>query len=637
VNGPRPAATSHRLTRPTSYALAYGFGALAWIVLSDVTVRALGGDSLAVNIGKGVSFIVATAVMLWALLRRHERRVNEADQRARDEVIQLVDQSSDVVHLVGLDGRFLLVNRVVGRMLGVEPQDAIGQKRETLIEGVVGGDLTTDADVRARGEAIVSMEEVGDEANRRRFRSTRFPVRAANGEIVAIGTIAVDVSDEERVQQQLRDSEAAYRMMFDTALLPLWIHDASTLQMVAVNDAAMTEYGYSHADFLQLHLADLWPRAGAEAEQHRSQVGGSTHTTLVDASGHLIEVEMDASPTVYDGRPSILVLTRDVTLEHQATERDRLLLQLPSLFEAADPGTFLPSVVEQLVRLTHSTGGFHSCTCHCAPFIVGEAESSADRRLVVTIADDGAPGGEVTLWGKPFDYTPADELACRMVGLQSHQLVEREHFVHDLEAAALQQEATLEGVARTVGAIVDTRDAYTAGHQHRVGELAVAIGTRLGLPEADIAGLRIGGYLHDVGKIATPFELLTRPGPLDPLEREIVERHSRTGRDLLAPVPFPWPIAQMIDQHHERLDGSGYPAGLHGDEIIPQALIIAVADVFDAITSTRPYRPGRSPEIAISELRRGAGHQYDAAAVEALIACVEELDASNRIAHPEPA
>jgi HD-GYP domain-containing protein (c-di-GMP phosphodiesterase class II) len=93
----------------------------------------------------------------------------------------------------------------------------------------------------------------------------------------------------------------------------------------------------------------------------------------------------------------------------------------------------------------------------------------------------------------------------------------------------------------------------------------------------------------------------------------------------------------MIDQHHERLDGSGYPAGLHGDEIIPQALIIAVADVFDAITSTRPYRPGRSPEIAISELRRGAGHQYDAAAVEALIACVEELDASNRIAHPEPA
>jgi HD-GYP domain-containing protein (c-di-GMP phosphodiesterase class II) len=212
-----------------------------------------------------------------------------------------------------------------------------------------------------------------------------------------------------------------------------------------------------------------------------------------------------------------------------------------------------------------------------------------------------------------------------MVALQSHQLVEREHFVHDLEAAARQQEATINGVARTVGAIVDTRDAYTAGHQHRVGELAVAIGTRLGLPDAEIAGLRIGGYLHDVGKIATPFELLTRPGPLAPVEREIVERHSRTGRDLLLPVPFPWPIAQMIDQHHERLDGSGYPEGLRGDQILREALIIAVADVFDAITSTRPYRPGRSPEVACNELRRGAGLQYDAAAVEALIAYVEEL------------
>jgi HD-GYP domain-containing protein (c-di-GMP phosphodiesterase class II) len=261
---------------------------------------------------------------------------------------------------------------------------------------------------------------------------------------------------------------------------------------------------------------------------------------------------------------------------------------------------------------------------------IGDPELPGARQLTVRAGNGPEPVAVVTLSGKPFDYTASDELVCRLVVLQAHRLIERERFVHDLELAAQQQELTIKGVARTVGAMVDTRDPYTAGHQQRVGELAAEIGRRMGMPESDIAGLRIGGYLHDVGKIATPFELLTRPGSLNAMEHAIVQRHSRTGRDLLAPVPFPWPIAEMVDQHHERLDGSGYPAGLSGDEIIPEALIIAVADVFDAITSTRPYRPGRSTKVAMDELRRGAGLVYDRAAVEALIAHVESTGLVDR-------
>lgn len=128
----------------------------------------------------------------------------------------------------------------------------------------------------------------------------------------------------------------------------------------------------------------------------------------------------------------------------------------------------------------------------------------------------GEPIAAVTLWGKPFDYTPADEVVCRLVVQQAHRLVERERFVHDLEDAGASWSSTLKGVARTLGAIVDTRDPYTAGHQHRVGELVAAIGGRLGLSEADITGLRIGGYLHDIGRIVTPFELLTQPEPARP-------------------------------------------------------------------------------------------------------------------------
>lgn len=627
----RSSARRLRWTRPTAYAVAYALGAMAWIVLSDLVVSALDADSAAVNIVKGFGFIIATALLLGALLRGHEVRVAQSDRRARDEVRELIDQSNDIFHMVDLEGRFVLLNGAVGRILGVEPDAALGRSRAELISGTVLSDrLVTEADVVSRGEPIVTMETVGEGEAQRHFRATRFPIRSSSGKIIAVGTVGVDLTDEERAQRELQASEAAYEMMFDGSPLPLWVFDDATLRMVAVNDAALALYGYSHDEFLQLHVADLSPTTSVAPAEPAPELGGvGTLTTHVDSRGRLLDVEIDTSSTAYEGRPATVVVTRDLTAALQASGRDRVLLMLPELYAGSSNGTFLSTVVERLVRLTRSTGGCHVADGVEATVVVGEPSADGDRRLVVGVSEGDGPTAVVTLWGKPFDYTPGDELACRLVLQQAHRRIERERFVHDLEAAGRQQELTLNGVARTLGAIVDTRDPYTAGHQQRVGELAEAIGRRLGLPDADVVGLRIGGYLHDIGKIATPFELLTRPGPLDADERHVVERHSRTGRDLLVPVPFPWPIAEMVDQHHERLDGSGYPAGLVGDQIIPEARIIAVADVFDAITSTRPYRPGRGYDVAIGELRRGAGSVYDAAAVDALVAHVHDTGLLN--------
>ena len=172
---------------------------------------------------------------------------------------------------------------------------------------------------------------------------------------------------------------------------------------------------------------------------------------------------------------------------------------------------------------------------------------------------------------------------------------------------------------QTVGlvtALVEMRDPYTAGHEQRVAAICVAIGKEMGLVEGQLEGLRIGGYLHDVGKITIPAEILVKPTRLTANEYAIIKEHPQAGYDVLKGVDFPWPVALIAFQHHERMDGSGYPQGLKGDAIILEARITAVADVIESMASHRPYRAGLGIDAALAEIERGSGTAYDPKVVE---------------------
>jgi len=158
---------------------------------------------------------------------------------------------------------------------------------------------------------------------------------------------------------------------------------------------------------------------------------------------------------------------------------------------------------------------------------------------------------------------------------------------------------------------LEFRDPYTAGHQKRVADLAVAIAQEIGLAKDRINGIYLAGIVHDIGKIYVPSEILTRPSRLTELEFKIIQVHSEAGYTILKDVDYPWPIAETVYQHHERLDGSGYPRKLSGDDIIPEARIIAVADVVEAMASHRPYRPALGTEVALTEIRKGADKIFD--------------------------
>ena len=146
------------------------------------------------------------------------------------------------------------------------------------------------------------------------------------------------------------------------------------------------------------------------------------------------------------------------------------------------------------------------------------------------------------------------------------------------------------------------------------------IAGEMGLPEDQARGIFLAGLIHDIGKINVPAEILSKPGKLTELQYQLIQAHAEASYDIVKGVDFPWPIAETVRQHHERLDGSGYPRGLSGDAILPEAKILAVADVVEAMMSHRPYRPARGIEAALAEVEKGKGSLYDTAAVDACVA-----------------
>jgi len=187
----------------------------------------------------------------------------------------------------------------------------------------------------------------------------------------------------------------------------------------------------------------------------------------------------------------------------------------------------------------------------------------------------------------------------------------------DLAAGAERLRTMLHDTVRAMGAMVDLRDPYTGGHERRVAMLAKAIADVMELSEDQREGLAIAGEVHDIGKIAVPAEILSKPGTLTMNERVLVEGHARLSHEILSGIDFAWPVAEIVRQHHERMDGSGYPQGLAGDDILLEARILAVADVLEAMASHRPYRPALGVEVALEELRAGAGTLFDASVVAA--------------------
>jgi len=217
-----------------------------------------------------------------------------------------------------------------------------------------------------------------------------------------------------------------------------------------------------------------------------------------------------------------------------------------------------------------------------------------------------------------------DDPKIKGIVVNYRDVTKHKKVARQLEESIRKLESVMEATIKAISSTMETRDPYTAGHQRRVTQLACAIAKEMGLPVNQIDGIRVAGLLHDIGKISIPTEILSKPGRLTETEFAMIKSHAEVGYDILKTIDFNWPIAKTVLQHHERINGSGYPAGIRGEEILLEARILAVADVVEAMSSHRPYRPSLGLERALDDISRGAGTLYDLQAVNACLMAFRE-------------
>jgi len=203
----------------------------------------------------------------------------------------------------------------------------------------------------------------------------------------------------------------------------------------------------------------------------------------------------------------------------------------------------------------------------------------------------------------------AAELGFGFASFQKQEELTRQYFAKELQEEKLR--TSLTSTVEVMSKTMELRDPYTAGHQKNVATISCLIANKLGWSPDLIYGLRLAAMIHDIGKIAIPSEILTKPSKLSEFEGKLLQEHPENGYQLLKDIDFPWPIAEIVRQHHERIDGSGYPRGLKGDQILPEAQVLAVADTIEAMYSHRPYRPGLGLPSAIQVIKDGAGKIFN--------------------------
>ncbi len=429
-------------------------------------------------------------------------------------------------------------------------------------------------------------------------------------------------------EHELFRSEANLTAIMNSSNDWIWSVDTDNFGLLIFN-RAMEEYFMHNAGIcIQKGMTpeDLLPPERVAKWRNfyrRAVMEGSYEMEYETVQGTSVFL-MSFNPVIHDGRISaISVLGKDITDRKLAEERYR------SIFENAQEGIFRSTPEGKIFMANAAMArifGYESPDELTAAVTDAARQiyvNSEERTKIIQIIEENGfiKNHETQLYRKDgsifwvsMTMRAVRDAGGRILyyeGIDEDITERKEHF--DL------LRKTLEAAVQAIASVVERKDPYTAGHQRRVADLARAIATEMCLPGNQLDGLCIAASIHDIGKISVPAEILSMPRKLTEIEMNLIKTHPQSGYDILKDIDFPWPVAQIVLQHHERLDGSGYPLGLKGSEILPEVRILAVADVVEAIVSHRPYRPALGLDLAIDEIANSRGILYDPDVVEACL------------------
>ncbi len=596
-----------------------------------------------------------------------QRKAERALEESQRELQAVFNSTRDGIALFDLTGRLIAVNKRAQEVGGYTADELAGRSFDQL-DMFGPQDIAKMtcilAPVLSGAESPPLELEVVTKSGQRLILDVRVtPLERDKGVIGAIAVLR-DITELKRTVQTLQESENKYRLLAENAQDVIIAFDMN-LRPTYLSPSIERLIGYNVDEATVRSLEETLTPASMEIAARAFADGLSEVEKSASAArrmNRLIELELrrkDGS-TVWaefalsficdaDGRPTgVLAVVRDVDERRRAQQalsesekRYRLLAENVSDVIWVTDANLRPTYVSPSIQRLLGFGADESLF-RGVEEALGPLSADRVRGIAAKLMTAGRDGEENTELQHPVEIelrrkdgssvwvdTTATVIrdhngqAVQFLGVL-RDVTERKQAEEQVQQTIKKLEKTLEGTIQAIRTMVDTRDRYTAGHQQRVTELSCAIGEAMGLPSRQIESIHIAGLLHDIGKIVLPTEILTKPGRLNEIEFAMIKAHSRVGHDILKSVEFPWPIAKMVLQHHERVNGTGYPDGVRGEGILLEARILAVADVVEAMSSHRPYRPALGIDKALDEIVQNSGVLYDPRVVEACLSVFHE-------------
>ncbi len=589
-------------------------------------------------------------------IEQKKRKWAEAALRASETRYHLLIEKAQfpIVVVSAQDLRVLFINDHASHLFGVPAPQAIGMR--------VSRFWCQKEDLSRFIRLIQEEGEVKDfETELHSKYSAKMTVMLSSNVIEYAGrqaniTVFQDISDRKRKEEQLQESEKKYKLLADNATDIVWTMTLGTNKFTYFSPSVQKLRGYTPAEAMEIPLdktvtPDSYKRVlieiGEALEREKAPGSDPDRTSQYEfqqfrKDGSIVSTEARVK-FLHDanGRPtSLLGISRDITERQRTQEALRNAEKNFRLSLDESPlGIRIVSAEGETIYANRAILDFFGYAdlreLNQIPLRDRYTpESYADFRVRDRQRKNGenAPSEyEISIVRKTGEIRHLQVFRKEIIwdGQKRYQSIyqdvtERRKAEASLQKTLLGLRKALAGIIQVLASVSEIRDPYTAGHQRRVADLARAIAQEMGLSPDRVEGIRVTGLIHDIGKMSIPAEILSKPALLSKIEYALIQSHAQIGHDILSEIEFAWPIAKMILQHHERMDGSGYPQRLKGDDIMLESRILAVADVIEAMASHRPYRPSLGIEAALREIENDGGVLFDPAVVAACLRLFRE-------------